>query len=56
MAADVGILVAQGRLYAASQIDYILGKTTGVGYVVGYGSNPPLFAHHAAALVEYAYF
>ena len=51
LAADRGIHSRRSRELAIGQLDYMLGKTTGQSYVVGFGLDPPLYAFHAAALV-----
>ncbi|KAK2179819.1 hypothetical protein NP493_470g01004 [Ridgeia piscesae] len=48
VAADYGILPDEGRDFAQSQIDYMMGSS-GRSFIVGYGQNPPVQPHHAAA-------
>lgn len=47
-AADIGINVNEYRLFAKSQIGYMLGDT-GRSFVVGYGQNPPQRPHHRSS-------
>lgn len=47
-AARLGIKESEGRAFAESQINYILGDT-GRSYVVGWGVDPPTHCHHRAA-------
>ena len=47
-AARLGIREEEGKIFAESQINYILGDT-GRSYVVGWGENPPTHCFHKAA-------
>lgn len=49
-AADIGINTEKYRIFAKSQMDYILGDT-GRSFVVGFGNNPPSRPHHRASYV-----
>jgi hypothetical protein len=48
VAAKYGVLVTESMEFARQQIHYMLGDS-GRSFVVGFGNNPPLQAHHAAA-------
>ena len=48
VAADKGIKTTEGRNFAKSQLEYMLGST-GRSFVVGFGVNPPVQPHHTAA-------
>lgn len=48
VAAKYGVLSTEGRAFAQSQINYMLGDS-GRSFVVGFGTNPPLRAIHPAA-------